>query len=472
MTMVTSRLAGRVRRAAAVVLPALVLSAPAPSWGQGAGKPPEFIPPGYDDYQNMLDQLGIKKVRKGRDARAKDTSDEATANPYKDSMPDLMTFKDGTKVTAADQWPRRRAEIVEDFERGVYGRVPQNVPKVTWEVTNTAEGEGGGIATFTRTLVGHVDNSAFPKIKVDIQASFTVPRHAAGKVPIIIQFGGGFGGRGGGRGGASSWTQQALDKGWGYGTINPNSIQPDSSRLREGIIGLTNKGEPRRPEDWGALRAWAWGVSRLIDYFEGHPESGVDAAKVCITGVSRYGKAALVTAAFDARVAAGFVASSGAGGAKLFRRDFGELLENLASRGGYHWMAGNFLKYAADEAAFGKKTVADLPVDQHMLIALCAPRPCLISYGVPEKGDPNWVDAHGSFMAGVLAGPAYRLLGKKDLGTPGDYLTDRMPAVNTLLGSELAWRQHDGGHTNVPNFPAFFAWAGRYVSTPGLDKKK
>jgi hypothetical protein len=418
----------------------------------------------------MLDQLGIKKMRKGRDARVKDTSDEASANPYKESMPDLMTFQDGTEVKTADQWPKRRAEIVEDFEREVYGRIPTNAPKVKWEVTNSTEGESGGIATVTKTLAGHVDNSAFPQIEVTVQASFTVPRHAAGRLPVILQYG--FGGKPGGSSRPNSWTQQALDKGWAYGTIVPNSVQQDNSRLREGIIGLTNKGQPRKPDDWGALRAWAWGVSRLVDYFEANADSGVDPAKVCITGVSRYGKAALVTAAFDTRIAAGFVASSGAGGAKLFRRDFGELLENLAGRGGYHWMAGNFLKYAAEEAGFGKKTVADLPVDQHELIALCAPRLCFISYGVPAKGDPNWVDAHGSFMAAVLASPAYRLLGKEDLGTPGDYLTDKMPAVNTLMGGELAWRQHDGGHTNVPNFPAFFEWAGRYISTPGLAGKK
>src|SRR4051794_6917593 len=301
-----------------------------------------------------------------------------------------------------------------------------------------------------------------------MQASFTVPKHAAGKVPIILQFGGGFGGKGG----PNSWQQQALNKGWGYGTINPNSVQGDNNKLREGIIGLTNKGKPRSPEDWGALRAWAWGVSCLVDYFEANPDSGVDPTRVCITGVSRYGKAALVATAFETRLAAGFVASSGAGGAKLFRRDFGELLENLAGRGEYHWMAGNFLKYAAAEAKSGKKTAADLPVDQHQLIALCAPRLCFISYGIPEKGDPNWVDARGSFMAAVLAGPAYRLLGKKDLGTSGDYLTDKMPAVNTLIGGELAWRQHDGGHTNTPNFPAFFDWAGKYLSSPGLKKKE
>ncbi|HEY7327629.1 MAG TPA: GDSL-type esterase/lipase family protein [Gemmataceae bacterium] len=457
---------------AAALLAAVLLSSSQVS-GQDAkaakSKQPDFVPAGYDDYQNMLDQLGIKKMRRGRDAKVKDTSDEATANPFKETMPDVMAFKDGTRVMSADQWPKRRAEIVEDFEREIYGRIPKDVPSVKWEVTGTTDGMQGDIATVTRKLVGRVDNSTFPKITVTIQADFTVPKRAAGRVPILLQFGFGGGFAFGRRGGGTPWTQQAIEKGWGYGTIVPVTIQPDNNRLREGIIGLCNKGQPRRPDDWGALRAWAWGVSCLIDYFQANPDSGVDATKVCITGVSRYGKAALVATAFDSRIAAGFVASSGAGGAKLFRRDFGELLENLAGRGGYHWMAGNFLKYGADEASFGKKTAADLPVDQHELIALCAPRPCFISYGsVP--GDPNWVDAHGSFMAAVLAGPAYRLLGKKDLGTAGDYLTDKMPPVNTLIGGELAWRQHDGGHTNVPNFPAFFEWAGRYISTPGLLK--
>jgi hypothetical protein len=470
MTMLVMRSSAPVLRAVSVLI--VVLFACTSTSGQDGkaskGKRPDFIPADYDDYQNMLDQLGIKKMRPGRAGVGKDTSSEATAHPYKDTLPDLLTCKDGTKVTSAEQWPKRRAELVEDFEREIYGRIPKCVPKVKWEVVSTVEGEMGGIATITKTLVGRVDNSGFPKIQVAIQASFTVPKDAAGKVPMILQFSGfGFGGKGG----PNSWQQQALNKGWGFGTISPGSIQPDTSRLREGIIGLTNKGEPRSPEDWGALRAWAWGVSSLIDYFEANPDSRVDPTKVCITGVSRYGKAALVATAFDTRIAAGFVASSGAGGAKLFRRDFGELLENVAGRGEYHWMAGNFLKYAAADGKFGKKTAADLPVDQHQLVALCAPRLCFISYGIPP-GDPNWVDARGSFMAGVLAGPAYRLFGKKDLGTPGDYLTDTLPAINTLIGGELAWRQHDGGHTNVPNFPAFYEWAGRYISSPGLNNKK
>jgi len=113
---------------------------------KGPGKLPDFIPAGYDDYQNMLDQLGIKKVRPGRNPRNGDTSAEATANPWKDSLPDLMTFKDGTKVTSADQWPKRRAEIVEDFEREVYGRIPKNVPRDTWALTKTEDGTSGGTA--------------------------------------------------------------------------------------------------------------------------------------------------------------------------------------------------------------------------------------------------------------------------------------------------------------------------------------
>jgi hypothetical protein len=156
------RFAGPVLRAVAAALPALVLWAPAPSSGQGAGRRPAFIPSGDDDYRNLLDQPGIKKVRPGRNARGKDASDEATANRSKDSMPDLMTFKGGNEVKAADQWPRRRAEIVEDFEREVSGRVPRNVPPVTWEVSNTAAGERGGVATVTRALdhLHHDDHHA------------------------------------------------------------------------------------------------------------------------------------------------------------------------------------------------------------------------------------------------------------------------------------------------------------------------
>jgi len=171
-----------------------------------------------------------------------------------------------------------------------------------------------------------------------------------------------------------------------------------------------------------------------------------------------------VTEAFEPRIAVGLIGSSGEGGVKLHRHIYGEAVENLAG-GEYYWMAGNFIKYGASDPM---KTAADLPVDSHELIALCAPRPCFISYGIVEHGDAKWVDAHGSFMAGILAGPVYRLLGKKDFGTSGNYLTDPMPPVNQLIGGELAWRQHDGGHDVTPNWPAFFKWVSAYVKAPPL----
>jgi hypothetical protein len=418
---------------------------------------------GFDDHQNMMDQLGIKALRRGPNPNDQSTFDEATASPYKDSLPDVLRMKGGTRVTRARQWPRRRAEIVEDFEREVYGRIPENVPAVKWEVTATTRGDANGIPTVTRSLVGHVDNSGYPALTVEIQASYTVPASASRLVPIMIEFAFGFGRPGF----TPAWHNLAIARGWGYGSIVPTSIQPDNNRLTTGVIGLTNKGQPRKPDQWGALRAWSWGVSRLIDHFEQDLTSRVDPKKVGIAGLSRYGKAAIMAQAFDTRVAVGLIGSSGEGGTKLHRHIFGEAVENLAG-GEYYWMAGNFMKYGASDPP---KSAADLPVDSHELIALCAPRPCFISHGIVERGDAKWIDARGSFMSAVLAGPVYRLLGKRDLGTPGDYLTDPMPPVGTLIGGELAWRQHEGGHDLTPNWPAFFDWVQRYVKAPPLSQR-
>ena len=258
-------------------------------------------------------------------------------------------------------------------------------------------------------------------------------------------------------------TDQLIAAGWGYVSLNTASIQADNGAgLTAGIIGLTNKGKRRTPEQWGALRAWAWGAARALDYLETLP--AVDAKRVGIEGVSRYGKAALVTMAFEPRFAVVLVGSSGEGGAKPHRRNFGEAVENLTGSGDYHWMAGNFLKYGAAEASFGSKNANDIPVDAHELIALCAPRPTFISYGVPEKGDANWLDQQGSYMATVAAGPVFRLLGARDLGVTEDYRVAKMPPVNTgLLDGELAWRQHDGGHEDRSNMSFFIAWANRLL---------
>ncbi len=204
------------------------------------------------------------------------------------------------------------------------------------------------------------------------------------------------------------------------------------------------------------LRAWAWGASRALDYIETDPE--LDARHVGIEGVSRYGKAALVAMAFDQRFAMGLIASSGESGTKPHRRVFGEQVENQAGSGAYHWMAGNFLKYAASDAVTGPKTASDIPIDAGELIALAAPRMTFISYGSPAGGDPDWVDQHGAFMATVQAGKVFRLLGAKDLGLGDDYQHAGMPPVGQgLLDGRLAWREHHGGHTDQPNMKSFIA---------------
>jgi hypothetical protein len=431
--------------------------------------------------------LGITRLRPGPSGNESAPNhanyDETLANPYP-KLPDPLVLKSGERVTTPEMWwQRRRPEIVEDFEREVLGRVPENVPKVTWTVKETRETMVGDVPVVEKQLEGRVDNSACPSIEVNISLTLTTPKNADGPVPVLVMFGGfGFGGRGGRPGGpprgpagpgagfgpqGPSKSEALVKAGWGFALLSPPSIQADNGAgLTRGIIGLANKGRPRKPDDWGALRAWAWGASRALDYLETDP--AVDGKRVGIEGVSRYGKAALVAMAFDPRFAMALVGSSGEGGAKLHRRNFGEAVENLTGSGEYHWMAGNFLKYGAAESKFGSRNAGDIPVDAHQLIALCAPRLAFISYGVPERGDAKWLDQQGSFMAAVAAGPVFRLLGAKDLGTSDDYQQEKMPAVNVgLLEGELAWRQHDGGHTDTPNIEHFIRWAEEHFSQKG-----
>lgn len=428
-----------------------------------------------EDHADMLRQLGITALRPGRNASTAPGTphsanyDPALANPYPD-YPDALTGRDGIKVAAPDQWWRkRRPELVELFEREVYGRVPVDVPKITWTVTKTENTVVGGHPVIARQVIGHVDNTACPSIDVAITMAVVTPADAKSAVPVLIMFGSGHL-----PGSDPAWPKwagpeprdppsqdQLIADGWGYVSLDPTSIQADhGAGLTQGIIGLVNHGARRHPEDWGALRAWAWGAARVLDYLATDPT--VDARHVGVEGVSRYGKAALVAMAFEPRFAFVLVGSSGEGGVKPHRRNFGESLENLTGSGAYHWMAGNFLKYGAATSRFGAKTANDLPVDSPELIALCAPRPTFISYGVPEKGDANWLDQQGSFMAAVAAGPVFRLLGARDLGIREDYRTVKLPPPETsLLDGELAWRQHTGGHEDRSNMKYFLAWADR-----------
>jgi hypothetical protein len=423
------------------------------------------------DHQRMLDLLHITSPRRGPDGDPKSPNaanyDESKATTYK-SLPDPLVLNDGKKVTTAKVWwKKRRPEIVELFDADIFGRVPKETPRVNWEVTRTANEKVGEVPAVTKNLLGHVDNSSYPLITVNIQLALTVPANAAGPVPVIMEFSWSAEQLAGFRkhmteaqlaafvGSGPTWQEQVLKKGWGYAILVPTTVQADNGAgLTEGV----NKGQPRKLDDWGALRAWAWGASRALDYFE--TDISVDAGQVGIEGLSRYGKAALVTMAYDQRFAIGFIASSGEGGAKILRRTFGEQVENVASTSEYHWMAGNFLTYA------GPLTPNDLPVDAHELIALCAPRPVFISGGSLQV-EGGWIDSKGMFLGAVGAGPVYKLLGKKDLGT------DEFPPMETaLIDGEIAFRQHSGGHTAGPNWPTFLTFASRYIKTKPASASK
>jgi hypothetical protein len=462
----------------------------------------------------MMEQLGIKTLRPAPSGNEKAPNhanyDESKANPYP-NLPDPLTMNDGRKVTTAEMWwKERRPEIVDMYSKDVYGRVPNDVPKVSWTVTAVDHEMIGFTPVIAKDLIGEVDNSRDPAIRVKIHMTLVTPATAKTPVPVLMMFS---------RAGFpnpnepsaeeferinKAWKSllvqqdpslaevfakhpawdparatpfqfpqlnedgdlpnawQLVGAGWGFVLFDPASVQADEGAgMRGGIIGLVNKGQPRKPDGWGALRAWAWGAGRGLDYLE--TDSAVDAKHVGIEGVSRYGKAALVTMAFDQRFAMVLVGSSGKGGATLLRRNFGEAVENLAGPE-YHWMAGNFMRYATAEASFGSMNPGQLPVDSNELIALCAPRLTFISYGIPAKGDARWLDHEGSFMATVDASRVFSLLGAKGLDVEGDYRTAKMPPVNEgLLDGQLAWRQHDGGHTDAPNMKWFIQWANKWI---------
>ena len=148
---------------------------------------PPGPPPPFDDHAEMMKQLGIKAIRPGPNPNDQTTFDEAIANPYK-SMPDVLLTLRGTKVTDPGQWPARRKEIVELFDREVYGRVPKNAPRVKWELTGVTPGMTGGIPTLTKKLA-HVDNRSYPGRRKSTFRSATVPAHSTAAVPIIMEFG-------------------------------------------------------------------------------------------------------------------------------------------------------------------------------------------------------------------------------------------------------------------------------------------
>ena len=343
--------------------------------------------------------------------------DESKVKPF--TLPDPLVSSDGTRVKDAAAWRKRRAEIVRLYETEIYGRIPEKTPRVRW--LERIETHPGAESAGRTKYVGEVgDSPQGPKINLTIRR----PEDARRPMPVILllNFGGG----------AKTPPQdppvaeEILQKGWAYATVIYQDIQPDRAiTFDQGVIGAT--GGERASDSWGTIGAWAWGVSRIVDFLG--TQKDIDPKRIALFGHSRLGKTALWASALDERIAAVYASCSGEMGASLARRDWGETVDDVAQNFPY-WMAGNFQKYV------GRWN--EMPVDAHMLIALSAPRPVYVTGGTGDQ----WADPVGMFQALVAAGPVYRLLGRKDLGT-----TELPPLDTPLTSGDLGWHYHTGGHS-------------------------
>ena len=444
---------------------------PAAGAGQPAAAPAVTTP-----VTNLGSDANGNPLRRALKTGHVSNYDEAKVAPY--TLPDPLVSADGRRVTDARAWStRRRPEILKLYETEIYGRVPANAPKVTWEVTETDRAARDGAAVMKRVVGRHRRRAgrsarqphgvhavegdrtsaadpagelrrrggprrragrSSPPVAAAAPAAGTQP--AAGAPPVAGR------GRGGPGTGEPPVAAEILARGWGYATVGYNDIQPDrANSWNQGVIGLTlQPGQTQPgPDEWGTISAWSWGISRIVDYFE--TDASVNAKQIAIQGHSRLGKTVLWAAAKDERIAAVFSSCSGEMGAALARRDWGETVDDMAQNFGWQF-AGNFQKWS------GRWN--DMPVDAHMLIALSAPRPAFITGGTTDQ----WADPVGEFLATVAAGPVYRLLGRKDLG-----VTALPPLDTPLTGGDLGWHYHTGGHTATPaDWAAFLEFLSKY----------
>lgn len=355
--------------------------------------------------------------------------DESKVAPY--TLPDPLVFANGAPVRTPREWTTRRAEILHLYETEIFGRIPGNAPHVTWRVT---EDHGP-----RKLIVGTMGTGAdAPHINLILN----LPQNARGPVPVILILGFGLGG---GPVEEPPVAADILSRGWGYAKAGYQDIQPDrNNTFDKGVIGLTG-GSTRKADDWGAISAWAWGASRIVDYLQS--DKAVDGRRIALFGHSRLGKTALWASAVDARIAAVYSSCPGEMGAALSRRDWGETVDDMAQNFPY-WFAPGFEKWA------GRWN--DMPVDAHMLIALSAPRPVFVTGGT----DDQWADPVGEFLAQMAAGPVYRLLGKKDLGVT------TLPALDTpVIAGDLGYHYHTGPHAATKaDWTAFLSFLEKHFA--------
>jgi hypothetical protein len=376
--------------------------------------------------------------------------DEALAAGY--TLPDPLLLADGTPVRDAKTWTtRRRPEIMRAFEQQQFGRVPGRPAGLRFDVFDKGTPALNGAAIRKQVTIVFSGEPGAPKADLLIY----LPANARGPVPLLLNVS--FTANSAavddpGIKPGEVWDREKkarvpatvrpqgrlnvapfLAEGFGVATIYYGDIEPDFAEgfpfgvrkhfLKAGQTELA-------PDEWGAIAAWGWGLSRAMDYLE--TDKAVDAKRVAIAGISRLGKTVLWAGARDTRFAMVIASCSGESGAALSRRTYGETVKHMTARFGY--------QFTANYASYGDR-VNELPVDAHMLIASIAPRPLLL-----QTGDKDfWSDPKGEFLAAVAAGPVFTLLGKEALGT------NQMPPAGTPIFHTLGYVMHDGGHGTIPS---------------------
>lgn len=366
--------------------------------------------------------------------------DESKVRPYR--LPDPLRLEDGRAVTNAQQWiQERRSQVLRLFEDHVYGRpLPTPTARRFLVVREDPQALGG------RAIRQDVQLEILqPRAGIALDFTIFLPRSATGAIPMLVGLHlfdtaapeprPAVGRRLPGQPtpdptpAGKATLEAILNRGFGLASLNLGYLAPDSpTEYRRGaayLMGIdTNR--PPEPTETGALGIWAWGLSRALDYFETVPE--IDAHRVAVIGHSRMGKAALWASAQDPRFAWTIANNSGCGGAALSKRDYGETVE-IITRAFPHWFAPHFRTYAGHED--------QLPVDQHQLIALLAPRPVYVG----SAAEDHWADPQGEFLALVHAEPVFHLLGTPGLGT-----TSAQPQLDQPLGATLRYHRRAGQH--------------------------
>ncbi len=405
------------------------------------------------DVHTMERELfGFGELRRGASGNSEDenaaNSIEANVGEY--TVPPL--FEHAMQQTTGG-WPSRRAELARMVEDNWVGRIPAVVEsfEIEWErvpliaASVTQYYDLARMEEWTGVIITP-DGRRGPTISARLYIP-KVDRPTPALINYTYMWPGGVTPNFGGPPPPDS-IMQALENGWSYIAYHPQMLQADNSvEMQDGIIGLARW--PRQQYDWGALRAWAWGASQLREQLATDPR--INGNRIALTGHSRFGKGTLVAAAFDHAFHDAHISSSGAGGAKLMRRDFGERWENMSGDGAFHWFTPNIMNYAREG-----RSVHDLPIDAHSLIALRAPRPLFITSGMADKGD-SWVDPAGMWTAAMLAQPAWDMHG---LPTP----RGGMPVSESReqMAYPLGWYQHGEGHVPWPAYDEFYEHAERF----------